>query len=63
MMDLIDEDDMWVDWIKMSRLTFGSWRIEQYKPFRDNYGDYVNDYNVDVVSFSARVRSWLGKRG
>ena len=59
MMDLIADDSMWVDWIKSSRLCFGPWRIEEYKPFRDKYGEYVNDYNVDVVSFNARVRSWL----
>ena len=63
MMDLIEEDKMWVDWIKLSRLTFGPWRIEQHEPFRDKYQKYINAYNEDVASFSARVRSWLGKRG
>ena len=59
MMDLIEEDNMWVDWIKMSRLTFGPWRIEEYQPFRDKYQKYINDYSVDVVSFNARLKRWL----
>ena len=58
-MELAERDPMWVDWIKMSRLTFGPWRIEAHKPFQERWGKYVLDYNIDLVSFNQRVKEWL----
>ena len=64
MMELVERDMMWVAWIKMSRLTFGPWRIEEYEPFQKRWGKYINDYeNIDVLSFTARVREWLASPG
>ena len=59
MMDLAEEDVLWIDWIKMSRLTFGPWRIEGHEPFRVKYGQYIDNYDEDAALFSARVRRWI----
>ena len=60
MMDLIEQDPMWLDWIKLSRLTFGPWRIEGHEPFHERFGKYVNDYDsIDATLFTEKVNLWL----
>ena len=62
MMDLIAEDEMYVDWIKLSRLTFGPWCIEGHKPFHERFGKYVNDYDsIDARLFTEKANLWLSK--
>ena len=63
MMTLIEQQDpMWLDWIKLSRLTFGPWQIEEHKPFQEKYLEYVTNYeSIDVRSFTEKANLWLSK--
>ena len=61
MMEIIEQDEGYLQWIKMSRLTFGEWRIESYPPFREKYIKYVTTYDEDMFSFNAKVNAWLFK--
>ena len=61
MLDVIDQDPGFLLWVKMSRLTFGPWQIEEYPSF-EKHIEFVTNYN-DPRSLVLHLEEWMSKKG